>query len=162
MSEALRTFMGTEADRGVKMSTIGVFRDLAAFFLPFGIIGAVIAVACAIVVLLAVARSAAGVVGGATGVWIVGAVMSLASGFSGQWIPAIVAGSALIVALVAGLGLRVAVRAIEARPAPAIVAVVEESAAAVEQPAVAPVREPRIARPRVAERLGGELVTSKG
>lgn len=127
-------------DRGVKMSTIGVLQDLTGFFLSVGIAGAGIALLCALVALIALARGSAGVTGGAVAVWIGGALLSLTSGFSGEWIPALVAGGALVLALVLGALARLAVRAFQARPksqpaeAPAV-AVAPASA----PPAVAPV-----------------------
>ncbi|MGO2746537.1 MAG: hypothetical protein ACTIAO_08045, partial [Microbacterium sp.] len=60
----------------------------------------------------------AGVTGGAVAVWIGGALLSLTSGFSGQWIPALVAVGALALALILGAVARVAVRAFQARPKP--------------------------------------------
>ena len=84
------------------MSTIGVVRDLAGFFLWAGIAGAGIALICAIIVGVALAIGNAGLAGGAGAVWIGGALLSLDAGFSGQWIPALVAVGALIVALVVG------------------------------------------------------------
>lgn len=104
------------------MSSIGVFRDLAGFFLPIGYVGAAIAVLCAIVAAVALARGAAGVSGGAVAVWLVGAMLSLASGFAGVWIPALVSVGALIVALVAGGMLRGIVNAFAARPKPVLAA----------------------------------------
>lgn len=118
MSAALRSVESTEDDRGVKMSSIGVFRDLAEFFLPIGYVGVAIAVLCAIVAAIALARGAAGASGGAVAVWLVGAMLSLASGFAGMWIPALISVGALIVALVAGGLLRGVVNAFAARPEP--------------------------------------------
>lgn len=98
------------------MSTIGMVRDFAEFFLWVGFAGAGIAVLCALIALFALARGAAGLAGGAAAVWIGGALLSLTSGFSGQWIPAIVAVGALVIALIVGGVLRPVVRAFEARP----------------------------------------------
>ena len=102
------------------MSTIGMVRDLAGFFLWVGIAGAGIALLCAIIVGVALAIGNAGLAGGTGAVWIGGALLSLGAGFSGQWIPAIVAAGALIAALVLGPVARSALRAFERRrPAPA-------------------------------------------
>lgn len=105
-------------DRGVKMSTIGVVHDLTEFFLSIGIVGAGIAALCALIAIVALARGAAGVAGGAVAVWIGGALLSLTSGFSGQWIPALVAAGSLVLALVLGGAARGAVRTFQARPKP--------------------------------------------
>lgn len=98
------------------MSTIGMVRDLSEVFLWIGSAGAGIALLCALVALFALARGAAGLAGGAVAVWIGGALLSLTSGFSGQWIPTLVATGALTGALVVGALLRPVVRAFEARP----------------------------------------------
>jgi len=113
------------------MSTIGMVRDLSEVFLWIGSAGAGIAVLCALVALFALARGAAGLAGGAVAVWIGGAMLSLTSGFSGQWIPALVATGALVVALVVGALLRPVVRSFEARPKTEIVEPVASSAPAV-------------------------------
>ncbi|MFC4138157.1 MULTISPECIES: hypothetical protein [unclassified Microbacterium] len=70
--------------------------------MPIGIGGAVLAVICAIVAGVALASGAAGVFGGALGVWIVGMLLSLAASFASVWAPVIVSGAALVVALVLG------------------------------------------------------------
>ncbi|REJ04122.1 hypothetical protein DY023_17645 [Microbacterium bovistercoris] len=70
--------------------------------MPIGIGGAVLAVICAIVAGVALAGGAAGVFGGALGVWIVGMLLSLAASFASLWAPVIVSGAALVVALVLG------------------------------------------------------------
>jgi hypothetical protein len=49
-------------------------------------------------------------------VWIGGALLSLTSGFSGQWMPAIVAGGALVAAFVLGGLARPIVKSFQARP----------------------------------------------
>lgn len=100
------------------MSTIGVVHDLTEFFSSVGIIGAGIAVLCALIALVALAYGAAGVAGGAAAVWIVGALLSLTSGFSGQWMPTIVAVGALVLALALGGAARSVVRSFQARPKP--------------------------------------------
>jgi len=105
-------------DRGVKMSTLGVVHDLTAFFLLIGTVGAGIALICALVAMIALARGAAGVAGGAVAVWIGGALLSLTSGFSGQWVPALVAVGSLVLGLVVGGVARAVVRDYRSRPKP--------------------------------------------
>ncbi|WP_417509475.1 hypothetical protein [Microbacterium sp.] len=128
------------------MSTIGVTQDLTGFFLSAGIVGAAIAVLCALIALIALALGAAGVTGGAAAVWIGGALLSLTSGFSGQWLPAIIAGGALLAALTLGGVARVVVRALQNRP------VVASEAPAVAAPAVTTIAQP-------ARQLGVRTVT---
>jgi hypothetical protein len=127
------------------MSTIGVLQDLTGFFLSAGIIGAAVAILCALIALIALALGSAAFAGGAVAVWIGGALLSLTSGFSGQWLPAILAGGSLVVALVLGGVARALVRALQAREK-AAPAEVSESAAIV-VPAVA---APAVAAPAVA------------
>src|SRR3954454_10194167 len=98
------------------MSSMSALRELAAFFLPVGFVGGGIAVLCAIVAGVAIARSAAGLCGGAVAVWIVGAMLSIAAGFSGQWIPTAAAGAALVAALLLGIVMRAVLNARPARP----------------------------------------------
>lgn len=107
------------------MSSVGVLRDLAEFFLPIGIIGGALAVLCAIVAGVALARGAAGLCGGSAAVWIGGAMMSVAAGFSGVWIPALASVIALAAGLVLGGVARTVMRVFEARPQPVPVSTVE-------------------------------------
>jgi len=124
------------------MSSMSALRELAAFFMPVGFIGAGIAVLCAIVAGVALARGAAGLCGGATAVWIGGMMLSIAAGFSGQWIPTAVAGGALVAALVIGVLVRAVLRRRPARPE-------RPEPAGSGTAAAAP------SRPRLAEGLGG-------
>lgn len=101
------------------MSSVGVLRDLAGIFLPIGFAGAAIAVLCAIIAAVALARGAAGVAGGAVGCWIVGAMLSLTAGFSGQWLLVGIAGAALVAALLLGTAAHAVIRRIPAKPIPA-------------------------------------------
>ncbi len=144
----LRIFGYTEAEPGGldDMSSMSALRELAAFFLPVGLTGAGIAVLCAIVAGVALARGAAGLCGGATAVWIVGAMLSIAAGFSGQWIPTAAAGGALVAALVIGGLVRAALNRRPARPER------PESVSAGTAPAAS-------ARPRRPEALGANLGT---
>lgn len=116
------------------MSSLGVLRDLSEIFLPIGIVGAAIAALCAFVVMIALVRGAAGVVGGAAAVWVGGALLSLASGFTGDWVPALVAVGSLVVALVVGGMLRGVVAAVMSRPKRAQVVVEESAPVAVARP----------------------------
>ena len=116
------------------MSSLGVLRDLAEFFLPIGVVGASIAALCAIVAMFALARGAAGVVGGAGALWIGGALLSLASGFAGDWTPALVAAGSLVAALIVGGVLRAGVVALTSRPQRARVVTEEPAPVAVTRP----------------------------
>lgn len=103
------------------MAVVGVVRDLTELFTWIGFIGAGIAVICALLALVALARGAASVAGGAAAVWIGGAMMSIASGFSGQWMPALIAFGALAAGLAIGGAVRpivrsVSVQSVSARP----------------------------------------------
>lgn len=84
------------------MTTAGMARDLAAFLVPIGMIGAILAVLCAIVAGVAIARGASGLAGGAVGVWIPFALLSVAGSFANQWMPLIASGVALVLMLVLG------------------------------------------------------------
>jgi hypothetical protein len=121
---------------------MSALRELAAFFMPVGFIGAGIAVLCAIIAGVALARGAAGLCGGATAVWIGGMMLSIAAGFSGQWIPTVAAGGALVAALVIGMLVRVVLRRRPARPE-------RPEPFGVETAPAAP------SRPRLAEGLSG-------
>ena len=153
MSTVVRTVVCDGGDRGVRMSTIGVVRDLSELFLWVGIAGTGFALLCAIIAAVALAVGSAGVAGGASAVWIVGAMLSLTSGFSGQWLPAIITAAALPIALILGAIARKVVRRFERQPS-------SESDAA-DEPTAAPA--PVATRPAVtAPRLGGvRTVTSE-
>lgn len=84
------------------MSSLAMTNALASVFVPIGIAGSVLAIVCAIVGGFALARGAAGLFGGSVGIWIVGALLSLAASFANDWTPLIVSGIALGVALVVG------------------------------------------------------------
>jgi len=96
------------------MSTLGVTHTLAAIFVPIGMAGAAIALICALVVAFALARRAAGLAGGAAGVWIVGALLSWASSFADLWLPLLVSLGSLGGALVVGPLLAVLIRGVRA------------------------------------------------
>ncbi|WP_164234566.1 hypothetical protein [Microbacterium hydrocarbonoxydans] len=76
--------------------------DLASVLVPIGVTGAVLAVLCAIVAAVAIVRGAGGLSGGAVGLWIPCAVLTLAAGFANQWMPLLISGVALVALLIAG------------------------------------------------------------
>ncbi|WP_460797951.1 hypothetical protein [Microbacterium sp. GXF0217] len=84
------------------VTSTAVFNDLAGVFVPIGVAGAVIAVLCALIALVAMTRGAEGVVGGAVAAWIFGALLSVAAAAANTWMPTLIAGAALIVALTVG------------------------------------------------------------
>lgn len=105
---------------GSGMSTLAVTNTLASVFVPIGIAGAVIAVACALVTAFALARGAAGLAGGGIGVWIVGAMLSLCASFALMWVPFLIACGSLATAFVVGAVGRMLFRnVLRARTAPA-------------------------------------------
>ncbi len=110
------------------MSTLAVTNTLAMFFVPIGMAGAALAIACALVAAFAVARGAAGLAGGAIGVWIVGALLSLAASFATEWMPLLVALSALAAGLALGGVIRMLVLTTRAKPVTAQVKVRSEAA----------------------------------
>jgi hypothetical protein len=71
-------------------------------FVPIGWAGAGIAVICAVVAGVALARGAVGLCGGAAGVWIVGTMLSVAASFANDWSPLIVSIAALTGMLIIG------------------------------------------------------------
>jgi len=125
------------------MSTLGLTNTLVSVFVPIGVAGAVIALVCALVAAFAIARGAAGLAGGAIGVWIVGALLSVSASFAALWTPFFVAAIGLGVALVAGTVLRVAFAPLLARRAAAVEqAEVEAESAAAKAPATASAPRP--------------------
>lgn len=89
-----------------------------------------VAVLCAVIAGIAVARGAGGVAGGAVGVWIPAAVLSLAASFASQWTPLVVSGAALVGGLVLGAVARTIVAATAPRRLEAQALRAEEQAAA--------------------------------
>lgn len=87
-------------------TSMSVANELAGLFVPIGAFGAAVAVVCALVTMIALARGAVGLAGGAVGVWIVGAMLSVASSFANDWMPLAISGAALAVALVLGGAVR--------------------------------------------------------
>lgn len=119
------------------MSTLAMTHTLAALFVPIGIAGTVIAVLCALVAAIAVSCRAAGLAGGAAGVWIVGALLSWASSFAHLWTPLFVSLGALSAALVVGSlmrGLIASASAVHKRHTPAPAARMQEPRTHVPQP----------------------------
>lgn len=84
------------------MTTFRMANELAAVMVPLGIIGAALAVVCAIVAGAAIMRGAVGLSGGAVGVWIPFALLSFTASFANQWVPLLVAGAALVAMLIIG------------------------------------------------------------
>ncbi|KRD53666.1 hypothetical protein ASE34_00720 [Microbacterium sp. Root280D1] len=70
--------------------------------MPIGVVGAVLAALCAIVAGVAIMRGAAGLAGGAVGLWIPSAMLSTTASFANQWTPLLVSGIVLVTMLVIG------------------------------------------------------------
>lgn len=113
------------------MTSSRVASELASVLVPLGIVGAVLAGLCALVAAIAIVRGAGGLAGGAVGVWIPAAMLSLAASFANQWTPLFASVAVLIGLLVIGVVVRGIVEAGE----PARAAARERKAAAI---AVAP------------------------
>lgn len=100
------------------MTTVAVANSLMAIFVPVGVAGAVIALACALLAGFAMARGWAGLCAGAVGVWIVGTMLSLSASFASLWLPVLISLAALATAIiVGGLARLVLPRAASALPA---------------------------------------------
>lgn len=84
------------------MTTMRVASDLAAVMVPIGYAGAALATIFAIVAAVAIIRGAGGLAGGAVGLWIVGALMSVAASFGQDWTPLILACGSLVAMLIVG------------------------------------------------------------
>ncbi|MEU4014373.1 hypothetical protein AB0E56_03820 [Microbacterium sp. NPDC028030] len=93
------------------MTTMRVASDLAAVMVPIGYVGAAVAGVCAIVAAVAIIRGSGAVTGGAVGLWIVGALMSVTASFAQQWLPLILACAALVAMLTIGGVVRAIVNA---------------------------------------------------
>lgn len=128
------------------MSTLAVTHTLAAIFVPIGVAGAAIALICALIVTFALARRAAGLAGGAAGVWIVGALLSWASSFADVWAPLLVSLGALGGALVVGTLLRVLVVGVRRREF--LEPSAQTSQAQITPAEITQVQEPRPQEPR--------------
>ncbi len=101
------------------VSSVSLVRDLTQVFVPIGLFGTAVAVLCALIALIAMARGRAGAVGMAVGGWIVGAMLSLAASFAKDWMPVTIAGVALIAALVLGAAARMLVQTLGRDATPA-------------------------------------------
>ncbi|MFF1540088.1 hypothetical protein ACFVWL_08430 [Microbacterium sp. NPDC058269] len=77
------------------MSSASLLLDLSSFFIPLGISGTVLAVVCASVSAVALVYGFAGVGVGALSLWMVGTLLSLATGFAEEWTPPIMAAASL-------------------------------------------------------------------
>lgn len=109
------------------MTSSRVASELASVLVPLGIVGAVLAGLCALVAAIAIVRGAGGLAGGAVGVWIPAAMLSLAASFANQWTPLFASVAVLIGLLVIGVVVRGIVEAGE----PARAAARERKAAAI-------------------------------
>lgn len=145
------------------MTSMRVASDLASVLVPIGVTGAVLAVLCAIVAAAAIVRGAGGLSGGAVGVWIPCAMLTLAAGFANQWTPLLVSAAALVGMLIIG-GVARAILSVSASRRPEVSAspVAQAAEAAPEQPmtpVATPVSAPAPARPAVAAALTGTVST---
>lgn len=93
------------------MTSSRVANELASILVPIGVVGAVIAALCAIVAGVAIMRGAAGLAGGAVGLWIPSAMLSSTASFASQWTPLLVSGIVLTAMLVIGAVVRAIVSA---------------------------------------------------
>jgi len=84
------------------MTSSRVANELASILVPIGTVGAVLAALCAIVAGIAIMRGAAGLVGGAVGLWIPSAMLSSTASFASQWLPLVIAGASLVAMLIIG------------------------------------------------------------
>lgn len=84
------------------MTSSRVASELASILVPIGVVGAVLAALCAIVAGVAIMRGAAGLAGGAVGLWIPSAMLSTTASFANQWTPLLVSGIVLVTMLVIG------------------------------------------------------------
>ena len=84
------------------MTSSRVASELASILVPIGVVWAVLAALCAIVAGVAIMRGAAGLAGGAVGLWIPSAMLSTTASFANQWTPLLVSGIVLVAMLVIG------------------------------------------------------------
>lgn len=84
------------------MTSSRVASELASILVPIGVAGAVLAALCALVAGVAIMRGAAGLAGGAVGLWIPSAMLSSTASFANQWTPLLISGAALVAMLVIG------------------------------------------------------------
>lgn len=88
------------------MTSSRMASELASILVPIGVVGAVLAALCAIVAGVAIMRGAAGLAGGAVGLWIPSAMLSSTASFASQWMPLLVSGVVLAAMLVIGAVVR--------------------------------------------------------
>lgn len=93
------------------MTSSRMANELASILVPIGVVGAVLAALCAIVAGVAIMRGAAGLAGGAVGLWIPSAMLSFTASFANQWTPLLVSGVVLVAMLVIGAVVRGVVNA---------------------------------------------------
>lgn len=84
------------------MTSSRVASELASILVPIGVAGAVLAALCALIAGIAIMRGAAGLAGGAVGLWIPSAMLSSTASFANQWTPLLISGAALVAMLVIG------------------------------------------------------------
>ena len=133
------------------VTSSAVVNELAGVFVPIGVAGAVIAVLCALVALIAMMRGAEGLVGGAVAGWIFGTLLSVAAAAANTWLPTLVSGAALAVALTLGGIVRAIVAGRPERAARPVEPVVPAKPAATGRIAVADApRQPAFEVPRAA------------
>ena len=84
------------------MTSSRVASELASILVPIGVAGAVLAALCALVAGVAIMRGAAGLAGGAVGLWIPSAMLSSTASFANQWTPLLISGATLVAMLVIG------------------------------------------------------------
>lgn len=84
------------------MTSSRVASELASILVPIGVAGAVLAALCALIAGVAIMRGAAGLAGGAVGLWIPSAMLSSTASFANQWTPLLISGAALVAMLVIG------------------------------------------------------------
>ena len=133
------------------VTSSAVFNELAGVFVGIGIGGAVIAVLCALIASIAMIRGSEGVVGGAVAGWIVGTMLSAAAVFAHNWLPVLVSGVALVVALTLGGIVRGILSGRLARPAAAVRTVEATVPAKAAKPVVVDSpRQPAFEVPRAA------------
>lgn len=96
---------------------MALWLDLATILTPLGIIGVVVAVASALYAGVTFAADAADHAGIASALWLMGTILSLCSGFVGDWLTPLLALAAYPVSLALVGASRVLLRAVRGRRA---------------------------------------------
>ncbi|WP_309104010.1 hypothetical protein [Microbacterium sp.] len=135
------------------MTSLGVSNSLSAVLVPIGWVGAALAVICAVIAGIAVARGAGGLSGGAVGLWIPTTMLSVTASFANEWMPLVAATGALVAMLVLGGTVRAIVSTAQA-PEPAYP---RSNASTTPAPAA---RKPAAPSPRTS--AVGQVTTSTG